>query len=278
MVMPDLVPLPRGLATLPMYDLPELREATDQWWQAIRRALKDAGIGDAPEMLDRSSLREDAWRSSDLLLTQTCGYPLTFDFRDSLRAVAVPTYLAEGCEPGIYRSAFVVRADDDGETLEHYRGRRVAANGPDSQSGCNCLRAKIAPLAQSGPFFSEVIWSGAHRASLHLVASGQADIAAIDAVTFALIRRVAPEEVSRLRVLGWSDPAPALPYATPISADRAMRERIRDALRQADADPLARPAREALLIEDLQPIDSPNYRPIVEMAQSAERLGYPALA
>lgn len=261
-----------------MYDLPELREATDLWWQAIRRALRDAGLGDAPEALDRSSVREDAWRSPSLLLTQTCGYPLTFEFRDSLRAVAVPTYLAEGCEPGTYRSAFVVRADDHGESLEQYRGRRVAANGPDSQSGCNCLRAKIAPLARGGAFFSELIWSGAHRTSLRLVASDQADIAAVDAVTLALIRRVAPEEVSSLRVLGWSDPAPALPYATPLSADEETRRRIRDALAQAVADPLARSAREALLIGDLQPIDSPDYRPIVEMARSAERLGYPALA
>jgi ABC-type phosphate/phosphonate transport system substrate-binding protein len=266
------------VATLPMYDLPELRDATDQWWLAIQRALTAAGIADVPKSLDRSIAREDAWRNPGLLLTQTCGYPLTFGFQDHLRAVAVPTYRAEGCEPGIYRSAFVVRADDDGETLEHYRGRKVAANGPDSQSGCNCLRAKIAPLARGGPFFSKVIWSGAHRASLDLVASVHADIAAVDAVTLALIRQVAPGEFSRLRVLGWSDPAPALPYATPLSTDEATRARIRKALSQAVADPQARSARETLLIEDFQPIDSPDYQPIIEMVRSAEHLGYPALA
>ena len=56
----------------------------------------------------------------------------------------------------------------------------------------NALRAVIAPLAEGGRFFAEIIETGGHAASLDLVAAGGADVAAIDAVSlalFALYRR-----------------------------------------------------------------------------------------
>ena len=34
----------QGLASLPMYDWPELRSATDRLWSALRNALRDAAF------------------------------------------------------------------------------------------------------------------------------------------------------------------------------------------------------------------------------------------
>ena len=49
----------------------------------------------------------------------------------------------------------------------------------------NLFRAAIAPLAGGRPFFSEVIVTGSHAASLEAVADGNAPgLAAIDCVTF----------------------------------------------------------------------------------------------
>jgi len=265
-------------ASLPMYDLPELRRATDGWWAVLARALTRAGLPEVPSALDRQREREAVWRDPHLLLTQTCGYPITHGFAGVLRAVAAPDYRAEGCGDGLYRSVFVVRDDDPAAGLADLRGRTVAANDPESQSGCNCLRAAVAPLAKEQQFFSEVRWTGAHRASLAAVASGAADIAAIDGVTFALVGDVAPAEASGLRVLAWSEPAPALPYAATAATPTDRMDRLRDGLAAAVADPEGAAARDALRLRDLIPTDDAAYAPIVAMRETAEARGYPELA
>lgn len=264
--------------SLPMYDLPELRAATDDWWATLARGLTKAGLSEVPGRLTRNTDRELVWRSPDLILTQTCGYPLTHEFADVLTALAAPDYRAPGCGGGRYRSAFVVRTEDPSPGLETFRGRRVAANSTDSQSGCNCLRAAVAPLADAGRFFSEVIWTGGHRQSLAAVAEGQADIAALDGVTFALIGQVAPAEVAPVRVLDWSAEAPALPYVTRASADRTLVRRLQDGLVHAVADPEGAAARIELRIGGLKPVVDADYRPIITMRETAERAGYPTLA
>lgn len=267
-----------GVATLAMYDLPEVRAATDAWWEAIARALRAEGVPDVPPALDRSRPAPLAWRDRSLLLAQTCGYPLTHAFADALTALAVPSYAAEGCTPGRYRSAFVVRADDPVADLAGLRGRRAAANEPESQSGCNVLRAAVAPLAGGARFFSAVAWTSAHRASLAAVRTGTADVAAVDAVTLALLERHAPAETGGLRVLAWSAEAPALPYVTRRGIDDAVRTRLTAGLLRAAGDPSAAEARTALLLEGLSPLDDAAYAVIPEMRRGAERLGYPELA
>jgi ABC-type phosphate/phosphonate transport system substrate-binding protein len=267
-----------GIAALSMYDLPEIRKATDAWWQTIAASLRAEGVPDVPSTLDRSRPVSAIWRDPLLVLSQTCGYPLTHEFAHALTAIAVPTYAADGCTPGRYRSAFLVRSDDPAAELDDLRDRRVAANSPDSQSGCNALRAAIAPLSRGGRFFSEVIWSGMHRASIAAVRSGKADVAAVDAVSFALISRHAPDETSGLRVLDWSADAPALPYATRRSIDPVTRARLTAGLVRAAEDPSGADARATLLIDGLSEVDDRDYSPFPEMRKTAERLGYPQLA
>lgn len=267
-----------AIAALTMYDLPELKAATDAWWAVIARNLHQAGISEVPDALTRGRPVAENWRDPALLLTQTCGYPLTHGHADDLNAIAVPDYRAEGCGGGLYRSAFVVRADDPAETLEDLRGRRVAANGPDSQSGCNALRAAVSEIAGSGRFFGEVIWSGAHRQSLALVRDGKADIAAIDGVTFALVGDAAPQEVEGIRVLAWSAATPALPYAVRKDLEADSRARVTEGLLEAAADPNGAAARDTLRLAGLNPADDADYTVMVAMREAAEARGYPLLA
>lgn len=266
------------LASLPMYDLPEVRAATDIWWQAIARALQAQGLNNVPPTLSREGSRESLWRHPRLLLTQTCGYPLTHQFAGTLQAVAVPSYRASGCGDGHYRSAIVVRADDPATTIAAFRGRTLAANSPDSHSGCNCLIPMLAPLAEGGRFFTAIHWSGAHRASLAAVRTAAADIAAIDAVTWALIGRYAALELSGLRVLCWSAPAPALPYATTLRAPARRVEQLRDGLDQAMRDGDAAVARARLLLADLRPIGNDDYATISAVDAATKASGYRELS
>ena len=267
-----------AIAALTMYDLPECRKATDDWWAAIARHLRRAGIDDVPAALTRGRSVGENWRDPDLLLTQTCGYPLTHAFAGDLTAIAVPDYRAEGCGGGTYSSAFVVREDDPAETLADLRGRRAAANGPDSQSGCNVLRAAVSEISDGERFFSEVLWSGAHRNSLAMVREGEADIAALDGVTFALVGDVAPQEVAGVRVLGWSAATPALPYAMRQAADPDTRRRVTDGLLQAAAASESAAARDTLRIAGMLPAKDADYTVMVTMREAAEARGYPLLA
>ena len=78
-------------ASLPMYDLPEVRHATAAWWQGLARAFRAEGIADVPDRLDSVAGLYDHWRLPDLLFSQTCGYPLTHGIAGAVRLVAVNT-------------------------------------------------------------------------------------------------------------------------------------------------------------------------------------------
>jgi ABC-type phosphate/phosphonate transport system substrate-binding protein len=266
------------IASLTMYDLPELRAETDAWWSALARAFRREGIDAVPDGLDRATDRHAAWLSTGLLIAQTCGYPLTHALAGRVRLVASPRYGAPGCEGFNYSSAIVVRRDDPATTIAGLAGRRVAFNGIDSQSGYNTLRAAVAPHAKGGRFFATAVRSGAHRESLRMVATGEADCAALDGVTFALIERVAPAEVASVRVLDWTPSAPSLPYITAMDTSEDDIARLRAGLTGACADPDATAARQALLIDgfDVRPLD--DYAVIDAMERDAGAAGYPELA
>src|SRR6187399_1868093 len=93
-----------GVAGLPMYDLIEVREATDAWWHALALRLRAHGIADAPDELERAGDFEATWTSPNLVLAQTCGYPLTHALAGRVRVVATPRYRAPGCKGPSYAS------------------------------------------------------------------------------------------------------------------------------------------------------------------------------
>lgn len=270
-----------SIATLPMYDLPAVRRATDAWWAGLARALAAAGIDGVPQRLDRRLGSAEAWRRPDLLLSQTCGYPMTHALAGRVRLVATPVYQVEGCDGPMYRSAFLVRDDEPAAGLADLRGRRVAVNARDSQSGYNCLRHALAPLAASaggGPLFSEVVTTGRHGASLRALRDRRADLTAVDAVTLALTTRGAPAAVAGLRVLGWSAPAPALPYITRAGAPDGELAALRAALMRAAGDPDLATTRAALSLAGFEVLPLAAYGVIDAMEKEAIALGYPEIA
>jgi hypothetical protein len=199
-----------GIAALPMYDWPGLRAATDGFWARVRDGLRRAGV-DAPDALTRDIGLLEGWTHPALVLGQACGLPFVGVLRGRVALVGAPDHGLPGCPAGWYRSAVVVRADDPRQGLADFRGARLAINGTDSQSGWGAVLQHAAPLAERGGFFGGVAVSGAHAASVSMVATGGADLAAIDAVSWRYARRFLPE-AARLRVLMQTDPTPGLPY------------------------------------------------------------------
>lgn len=269
------------LASLPMYDLEPLRQATDTWWGGIAAALRRQGFAETPEALARDGGFGDRfvqWASPDLLLSQTCGYPLTHDFADKLRLVATPLYRAEHCAGPRYCSVVVVASGHPAVTVDDLRGSHVAVNGFDSQSGFNSLRGLVAPLARDGRFFGRVSETGRHAASLAMVAAGEADVCALDCVSHALWRRHMPELLEGTRVLTVTARAPSLPYVTHAGRSDEDVTRMRAALAEAVADPSLRQAREYLLIAGFETLPRTAYDAIDAMEADAIAAGYEELA
>jgi ABC-type phosphate/phosphonate transport system substrate-binding protein len=265
-------------ASLPMYDLPEVAGPTQELWQGLAAHLRAAGIDEVPDRLVLAPRLPAHWLSAELLFSQTCGYPLRHAIRGGVRLVATPCYEAPGCEGAEYCSFVMVRADSPIRSLADLRGARVAVNDENSQSGYNALRFHIAPLAKSGRFFAQILTTGNHAASLEAVATGKADVAAVDCVSFALLARYRREAVAGLRELCRTQRAPCLPYVTAGACDAERLGRLRDGLRRAMADDRLAKTRQALLLRDVMLLPESAYACIDEMEAAAVALGYPLIA
>ena len=261
-------------ASLPMYDLPELRPAAEAVWQSMARTLRETGFQGVPARLAWRAPSE-LWRDRNLLFSQSCGYPLTHRFAGRLRPVMTPCYAAQGCDGARYRSAVVVRCDAPLETLRACSGATCAVNGWESLSGWQALAALVAPLARQGRFFNAARLTGSHLSSAVTVADGAADLAAIDAICWAQIRRFRPAVAQKLRVLAWTDPAPGLPFVTSADASDSLAERLRRAVRAMLADPDIREHREALMIRGAERLDLGDYACVRRLAERAAVIGRP---
>ena len=204
-----------AVASLPMYDIEEARAATDALWRALRQAFIREGIADVPERLTRDLPVISQWAAPRLFFSQCCGYDVVFGFSSALALLGVPRYAEEtGCSEFGYRSRIIVRADSPAAGLDDLRGAVCVVNGFNSYSGAGSLRAMVARRSHDGRFFGGVKVSGAHVASIGMVRAGEADVAAIDCVTHALLCRYRPHWLAGTRTLLLTDPMPAPPYVT----------------------------------------------------------------
>jgi ABC-type phosphate/phosphonate transport system substrate-binding protein len=262
------------VASLPMYDFPELREPHDEFWGALAERLGAAGLKDVPRALTRGASLRAVWGNDRLLFGQGCEYPLAKGFGDPVRVVAHPVYSATGCEGARYRSAIIVRGEGN---ITGLRGRRCVVNELDSNSGMNLLRAAVAPLAQGGRFFGSVVVSGSHLRSVEMVASGEADIASIDCVSFAHFQRFYPALVSGVRVLSWTASSPSLPYIAAGAANDATVEALRAALADVFDDIGLAPVRERLSLRGVDLAPAAGFGEVLALERQAADAGYPVL-
>lgn len=271
----------RWIASLPMYNVTPQhamlwRALLEDGIGALARAGGPSGVTlvDAPdgELISH-------WRSPDLLLSQTCGFPYRMlGLAHAVQLIATPVFDAEGCEGPRYRSVLVVSNavwTRGATTLEACRGLRAACNGADSHSGMNALRHAVAPHARDGRFFASVLWTGSHASTLRALANGQADVGAIDCVTLALLRDAHPEALSEVRTIGMTASAPGLPLIASRALGEPQAEALRDALDWAHA---AAPERARMLrLRGFARLAGEAYGQIEDMANAAVQLGYPEL-
>lgn len=257
-------------AELLMYVAPEpIRQANERWLAQII-----AQLGTTRLRAEGLSLM-DLWLSPQLLLTQTCGYPLMTALRGKVRVIGRPRYELPDATGGNHCSLLLSRADDPRRTLSDWRDSRGVINGEDSNSGMNLLRHRLSPLHRDGQFFSSVAISGSHRESLRWLREDRADLAAIDSVTFAYLARHAEQEVAGLRIVARSAFSPTLPYITALGVTDEQAEQLRQAMNQT----LKRlpDVVEILGLHEVLPATESDYQVVLDYQEEAEALGFGCL-
>jgi ABC-type phosphate/phosphonate transport system substrate-binding protein len=248
------------LITLPMYDYPEFMPATEAWAAAIARfAGRDVA-------LSRPDDYAGAWSRGDLAFSQTCGYPFTHAFRNSLLLIGTPHYAVPGCDGFRYSSLVVAR---ERRALDDYRGCVAVVNTADSMSGMLALKSFFSGLARDGQFFGRAILSGGHVNSLAALQRGEADVCAIDAVCVAYVRRHRPHLIEGLHELGWTCRVPGLPYVT---RDPDVR-RWQDAVAAASVDPVLADVRACLMIGGFTVTEPSDYEVIPALEAEVDAMG-----
>lgn len=254
--------MPR-LAALPMYGLPEVRGDLDVAWTAIRAALAERSV-DAPTALSWPDDLHRSWERPDLLLSQTCGYPLVGALHDRVRVLG--TFASDIVSPGgHYRSVLICRPATRTRIDQRAWPELVAAvNGRWSLSGWISL---LAATTNGGTWPGSTTETGGHVASVELVRQGIADIASIDAITFALLARHRPAALEGVVVWSQGPRVPALPLVTAAATDDATFGRLREALVSVNrsTNPAVRAAFDRLLVDRFVPLDAADYRSVADL-------------
>lgn len=253
-----------GTVALPMYGLPEVLTDIDATWALLRAELANRDVR-APASLGWPADLHRSWQDPTLLLSQTCGYPLVGALGDSVRVLG--TFASDEVSPaGSYRSVIVASAAARRRAERHEWSELTAAvNGPWSLSGWISL---LAATSATATWPGASLTTGAHVASLAALQRGEADIAAIDAVTFALLARHRPLALDGVVVVGEGPPIPALPLITAATTDDATFTALRDALAATAVSPSIRPSLERQLIDRFVPLDGDDYRPVADLLAS----------
>lgn len=258
--------------SLPMYNVtPRLQR---EYEGLLATVLADAGVRGEVQLLREPELPA-LWRRPDLLLGQTCGYPYVSFLRGVATLLATPCFDFEGCDGSNYSSVIVTRAVDGVDVLADARGLTAAVNDPHSNSGMNVLRHAVARLAREGRFFGRVKWTGSHVASLRAVSEGEADIAAIDCVTFGYLRDELPDRVQGIKVLQYSASSPGLPLITAHGVPQEVQIRLRAQL--LSPGPQLRQHMAALRIKAFEHRPDADYKRIEQLESEAAAAGYPSL-
>jgi len=162
-----------------------------------------ARLTNAPEHLSRGGNPWDDWQSPELVFSQTCGLPFRKHLHDRVNYVATPDYNLPDCRAGFYYSVVISskRHLNDGPL-------KAAVNDPISQSGWAALHTWA--VANSVDI-EDILLTGAHAASLQAVATGQADLATLDAVTWRNLEH-AHEVPDNVYILDHTAQTPGLPF------------------------------------------------------------------
>jgi ABC-type phosphate/phosphonate transport system substrate-binding protein len=264
-------------ASLPMYCLPEMAAANAALWIVLQRRLGAKGVDTSDVELDSDGRSATEGIGPGRFFTQICGYPLFKHYRDQGVMLATPHYAMPGCAGSTHRAFFMVRVDDSAERLEDLRGRVFGCNSLLSNSGMNLPRLSLARIAGGKPFFSFVVMTGGHVASLEHLGDRSIDACSIDNVTWGVFRKFRPIAAQQYRILDETVTSPSLPFVTSVNTTASDAAAIAEALHEIMEDPQTADIRGTLELVGLSVPDFAAYERLAEYEREAVGLGFPEI-
>ncbi|PYM39633.1 MAG: phosphate/phosphite/phosphonate ABC transporter substrate-binding protein [Candidatus Rokuibacteriota bacterium] len=200
-------------------------------------------------------------RTADLAFVHPVGYVLA---NREAKATIVARNLWHG--KSAFTSRVFVRRDSGLSRLEDLRGKTIAFVDPASSSG---YIYPMVLLVQRGlvrnrdpkTFFREVVFSGAHDASMRALLNGHVDAIA----SFDLAREqylTDPAERERITWVAETPPIPEAGIAARVGLDPAMVARVRAALLQIRGPAYAALLKRLYEIDGFAPADDHDYDPV----------------
>ncbi|MBO9472433.1 PhnD/SsuA/transferrin family substrate-binding protein [Shimia sp. R10_1] len=206
------------IVALPMYDRPEVAAVHDRLCQLFVEAY-----GDGPQRRTDPKDLWALWQNPELLLSQTCGYPLRRYLKGKVALIGAPDHGISEVPAGHYCSVIVTHtshiaaqiAAQSDNPIAALDGARMAYNEALSQSG---WAAPWQHFKQASVRIGPRLQSGSHRISAQMVARGDADFAALDVISWKLMQRH-DAFASALVAVAQTAPTPALPFISAAYRD-----------------------------------------------------------
>jgi ABC-type phosphate/phosphonate transport system substrate-binding protein len=175
----------------------------------------------------------------------------------------------------------VVVADSPFERLEDTFGHRIGWTVEDSQSGFNAPRHHL--IAYRRPerpaLYAEAVGPlVTPRRVLAALLEGRVDVAPLDSLVHALLRRHDPTLAARLRLITQTELTPAPLFVAGPHAPPGVVARLTSLLEAASEDPIARDIMVELEIIRFTRVDSAAYTVLTRWEAEAEAAGYPRIA
>ena len=149
-----------------------------------------------------------------LFFGQICGIDFANSSADDYRYLATFSLADQAMPSGYYRSVLVTPAKGGLDRLDEFSPKQhvVAINEPGSFSGAITFARTI--LGNGKDMFLRHQITGSHLASLGRIAQAEAMLASIDCVSFQMAMYQMPELKQKIKVLGFTQPFPGLPFVT----------------------------------------------------------------
>ena len=246
------------IAELGFYPFEDIAWAYDKLW--IATADRCSWL---PRKLARNTDPTKLWRSENQFVSQTCGWPLVTQLGETVRVVGAFRQTTPESASHFYRSVVVGRVDG---TPFDFQGSVAAVNELESLSGWISLIAAIHGPQETWRGDFKV--SGSHAESVRMLCRGEADIASIDSVTLAHLRRIDPQAINSLFVICNGPLVPCLPIITHRSVSDSQISELRQALSESTRDPSIAAATSALFISGFDALDLEDYLPLRNLTPS----------
>ena len=141
---------------------------------------------------------------------------------------------------------------------------RAVINETGSFSGSLTFAAHM--KAVHGTTLGDVLRSGAHLKSIAMVASREADLAAIDRISFSLARHAAPDDVQGVSVIGRTASHPGIAFVADAGLPEPVIGKLRAAILAFREEPSWPELQSLLGVSDITVLDPARYAPMASVA------------